>query len=105
MFDERQLLRESEALSRLLGHYAQLGANDREAWQDRLMHLEGVDAKELTRLHGELLAFAWIEQNTGATPKAAPGVVAGCYRTTAAGQRALKRAQTESDGDEEAVAA
>jgi len=105
MFDELQLLRDSEPLSRLLNHYAQLGATDRDVWQDRLMSLEGVDAKELTKLHGELLAFAWIEQNTGATPRANPGVLAGCYRITPAGQRALKRAQTEPDSEEETLAA
>ena len=39
----------------------------REVWQDRLMEMEGAAAKELTQLHGELIAFAWIEQNTGNT--------------------------------------
>jgi hypothetical protein len=106
MFDELQLLRDSEPLRRLLAHYAVLGTVNREVWQDRLMQMAGVEAKALTKLHGELVAFAWIEQNTGVTPISKPGVLAGWYRITGPGQRALKRAQTapESD-DEEAMAA
>jgi hypothetical protein len=38
-------LRESEALGRLLTHYADLGAADREARQDRRMDLEGVEPR------------------------------------------------------------
>jgi hypothetical protein len=100
MFDELQMLRGSDALRRLLAHYATLADTDREIWQDRLMQMEGLDAKELTRLHGELIAFAWIELNTGMTPTSKPGVVVGCYRITWAGQRALKRAQMSSDAEE-----
>ena len=69
-------LRQSEALGRLLTHYADLGAADREAWQDRRMALEGVESRELVRLHGQLIACGWLEQNTGATPVLRPGVVA-----------------------------
>jgi len=89
-------LRQSEALGRLLTHYADLGAADREAWQDRRMALEGVESRELVRLHGQLIACGWLEQNTGATPVSMPGVVAACYRVTAAGLRALRQAR---DGD------
>jgi hypothetical protein len=92
MFDEMEQLNGSAELRRLLAHYAQLGAADREAWQDRLMEMDGVAPKDLVRLHGELIAFGWVEQNTGMTPGRKPGVVAGCYRITAAGQKALKRA-------------
>jgi hypothetical protein len=81
-------LRENDALGRLLTHYADLGASEREAWQDRRMDLEGVKPRELVRLHGQLLARGWVEQNTGATPMLRPGVVAACYRVTAAGLRA-----------------
>ena len=106
MFDELQLLRQSDLLRGLLAHYAHLGTADREVWQDRLMHLDGVEAKELTKLHGELLAFGWIEQNTGVTPLLKPGVEAGYYRITALGQRALKRAQSkQKSNEEEALAA
>jgi hypothetical protein len=91
-------LRENEALARLLTHYAELGAADREAWQDRRMGREGVEPRELVRLHGQLLARGWLEQNTGATAVLKPGVVAACYRITAAGLRALRQAR---DGDPE----
>jgi hypothetical protein len=42
MFDELELLRDTLELQRLLGHYAEAGAADPEAWQDRLAHLEGI---------------------------------------------------------------
>jgi hypothetical protein len=92
MFDECERLRENKELFRLLTHYAQSGAVDRTAWQDRLMDLDGLPPKQLVTLHGELLAFEWVEQNTGAT--------ASGYRVTTAGLRALKRAKaglTEED--------
>jgi hypothetical protein len=100
MFDELQMLRDSDGLRRLLAHYATLGDTNREIWQDRVMQMEGLDAKELTGLHGQLMAFAWIELNTGMTPTSRPGVVAGWYRITGPGQRALKRAQMASDAEE-----
>jgi hypothetical protein len=90
LFDELDWLRDSADLQRLLGHYAAVGATDREAWQDRLMELDGVEARELVRLHGLLIAFSWVEQNTGNTPVCRPGSVPACYRVTAAGIRALK---------------
>lgn len=80
MFDEMDRLRDSAPLRELLGHYASLAAPDRQAWQDR--HSSG-DRREVTRLHGELIAFGWVEQNTGFMP--------GGYRVTSAGLRALKQ--------------
>ena len=97
-------LRESEALGRLLTHYAELGAADREAWQDRRMDLEGVEPRELVRLHGQLLARGWLEQNTGATPMLRPGAVAARYRVTAAGLRALRQARDGDPGEDEGLA-
>jgi hypothetical protein len=90
MFDELDRLHECAALAALLDHYAQAGAADREAWQDRRMQLDRVEARELIKLHGELLAQGWLEQNTGMTPVLKPGVAAACYRITAAGLRAAK---------------
>jgi hypothetical protein len=29
------------------------------------MQMDGVETKQLSALHGELIAFDWIEQNTG----------------------------------------
>ncbi len=92
MFDELQLLQGNEDLSRLLAHYADAGAADREAWQDRVMKLEGVERQGLVKLHGRLIAFGWIEQNTGVVPVSQQGVVRQCYRITLAGLRALKKA-------------
>jgi hypothetical protein len=91
--DEMQRLRESEALAWLLAHYADLGAADREAWQDRLMHLEGVEPRQLVLLHGELIAYGWLEQNTGSTAVLKAGAVPACYRITAVGVRALRQAR------------
>jgi hypothetical protein len=104
MFDELDHLRQSAELLRLLTHYAELGAADREVWHDRLMRMDGLEPRDLVRLHGELIAFGWIEQNTGITPAPKPGTVAGCYRVTTAGLRALKLAQAPRTDDEDANA-
>lgn len=95
MLDELDRLRESAALRQLLDHYTQRGAADDEAWQDRLMVLAGVKTAELVRLHGELIAWSWVEQNTGNVPVLQPAAVPSCYRATAAGRRALRWAQAE----------
>ena len=93
MFDELDRLREAPELRSLLAHYAERGKADREAWQDRLNHLDGLEARAVVRLHGELLAFGWIEQNTGVTPASMPrgGAAPACYRVTTAGLRALRQ--------------
>jgi hypothetical protein len=96
MFDELELLRGSPELQRLLGHYAAAAAADWEAWQDRLMHLEGVEPRELVRLHGLLLAAGWVEQNTGHTPVLRPEAVPCCYQVTPAGRRAARQARGEA---------
>ncbi len=100
MFDELDRLRESDALYQLLTHYAEAGAADREAWQDRLMELDGTPAAELVKLHGELIAYDWVIQNTGNTPVLKAGVVSCCYRITTTGLRALKRARADQPDDE-----
>ena len=92
MFDELQQLRDSKPLGRLLQHYARAGLKNCEAWQDRVMHLPGVEARELVTLHGLLLAYGWLEQNTGKTPRLKPGVAACCYRITDVGMRAMQLA-------------
>src|SRR5262245_38532782 len=90
LFDELERLRQAVDLQRLLHHYAVAGTADWEVWQDRLMHLPGAGSADLTRLHGELIAFGWVEQNTVQTPVLRAGVVASCYRVTTAGLRALR---------------
>ena len=94
MLDEMDRLCGVKGLSDLLDHYARLGAPDRQAWQDRLARLEAVEPRELVRLHGELLAYGWLEQNTGATPVLERGAAPQCYRVTPAGLRALKQARS-----------
>jgi hypothetical protein len=99
MFDEVERVRANESLRRLLIHYAEAAETDREAWQDRLMELDGRSPDELVRLHGELLGHEWIEQNVGVLPVLRAGAMPQCYRVTAAGRRALKRSR-ESDADD-----
>ena len=105
MLDELQLLKGNENLSRLLSHYASAGAADRETWQDRVMELEGADRQGLVKLHGFLLAYSWIEQNTGSVSPLQPGVVRQCYRITAAGLKALKTGAGKNDAEAEGEAA
>jgi hypothetical protein len=93
MFDEMERLRNVQGLFDLLNHYTELGHADRQIWQDRVSRLEGIEPRELSRLHGELLAYGWIEQNTGATPILRNGAAPSCYRVTAPGVRALKQVQ------------
>jgi hypothetical protein len=104
VFDDVERLRDNQPLLDLLARYAHAGAADREAWQDRVMEVQGLQPKELARLHGELIARGWVEQNTGVTPVLKPGVAACCYRVTSAGQRALKQALRQAR-EEEAEAA
>jgi hypothetical protein len=94
MFDELERLGEDPRLFVLLAHYARAGAADREAWQDRLMAMDGVRPEDLVKLHGELIAYDWVEQNTGAASAPRAGVVPQCYRVTPAGMRAFRQGNT-----------
>ncbi len=91
MFDFAVRLRENAHLLALLSHYAQMGSEDRMAWQNRLMQMEGVEPKQLTTLHGELIAFDWIEQNTGQANIRQDGTLSACYRITRHGLREYRR--------------
>jgi len=102
MFDELERLRDEKELCDLLTHYAELGAADRQVWQDRLGEMQGVQPRTLVKLHGELLAYGWLEQNTGVTSPASSlshagssGTAANCYRITPAGIRALKQVRSQ----------
>jgi hypothetical protein len=101
MFNDLDMLRNSPELQHLLGHYIGASPEDKEAWLDRLMHLEGVEDQDLVKLHGRLIAFSWIEQNSGNTPALRPGSVPSCYRATSAGRRALQLAKKSPAEDEE----
>ncbi len=83
MFDEADPL-DDPVLAHLLQRYAEPAAVDRETWHNRVAEVEGLTARELSRLHGELIAQGWIEQNTGVTP--------ACYRVTLQGLRAFRKA-------------
>jgi hypothetical protein len=85
MNDELAALTASEPLLNLLAHYAERSASDRQAWHDRLMRLDRCDLRDLSKLHGKLIAFGWLEQNTGVLPS--------CYRATRAGIKALDEAR------------
>lgn len=98
MTDEMERLRECAGLFTLLEHYAERAVPDKQAWQDRVMQRESEATSELTHLHGELLAYGWVEQNTGSVPVLCQGEVKGCYRVTREGLRALKQVTA---GDEE----
>ena len=90
MFDFSVRLRENAQLLALLSHYARLGSEDRTAWRDRLMQMDGVEPEQLTILHGELIAFDGIEQNTGHSRWSPDGALAACYRVTPHGQREFR---------------
>jgi hypothetical protein len=95
MFDEMDRLRQAKDLFDLLDFYQERAAGDRQAWQDRVAQWQGVEPRELVRLHGELIAYGWLEQNTGAADPAARGAASACYRITSAGVRALRQAREE----------
>lgn len=82
MFNELVRLRDVPELQQLLSHYAEAGVAAPGVWQGRVMDQKGVEPRVLARLHGELLAHDWIEQDTGHH---------GRYRVTEAGIRALKQ--------------
>jgi hypothetical protein len=102
MFDELDRLRAIESLRLLLTYYAEKAEADREAWQDRVMELDGHSPDELVRLHGELLGHEWIEQNVGVLPSLREGAMPQCYRVTAAGLRALKQSRERDEDEHEA---
>ena len=93
MFDDSMRLRENTHLLALLSHYAQQGTEDRATWRDRLMQMEGIEPKQLSALHGELIAFEWIEQNTGQALMLTDGILSACYRITLNGLREYGRVQ------------
>ena len=91
MFDFSVRLRENAHLLALLSHYARLGSEDRTAWRDRLMQMDEVESSQLTVLHGELIAFDGIEQNTGHAVLLPDGTLSACYRVTQNGLREFRR--------------
>jgi len=54
------------------------------------MDMEGVEVRDLVKLHGLLIACGWLEQNVGHVPVIRTGVVPCCCRVTAVGVRTAK---------------
>jgi hypothetical protein len=98
MLDPDARLRGDTHLLFLLEHYT--APEDRETWQDRVMQIEGAEPASIVRLHGELLAYGWLEQNTGVLPRVQPGACLGSYRATTAGRRALGRYRRGEEAEE-----
>jgi hypothetical protein len=57
------------------------------------MQMDGVEPRQLSALHGELIAFGWIEQNTGQAILRQDGTLSACYRITLHGLRESRRFQ------------
>lgn len=96
MLNERQRLSTCRELQSLLSSYASTTQSGSPAWQARLMRLDGLDEHGLVKLHGELLAYGWIEQNIGG-----PGC---CYRITSSGVQALRLAAAPTEDEEDSTA-
>lgn len=84
-FDDLDRLRNNQHLLVLLSHYADMGKEHRAIWQARLKETGGLDPSQMSKLHGELLAFEWVELNTGHVPTS--------YRITPGGVRAVRQIQ------------
>jgi hypothetical protein len=95
MLDEMERLRQTSELCALLEYYQERAGTDRQAWQDRILEVPGVEPRDLIRLYGELLAYGWLEQNTGVTAVPRVGAALASYRITTAGLRALRQAREE----------
>lgn len=105
MFDLSVRLRENAHLLSLLSHYARPGSEDREAWRDRVMTMDGVGPEQLTALHGELIALDAVEQNTGHAVLLPDGTLSACYRVTPAGLREFRRLHGVEAAEEQPAAA
>lgn len=103
VFDEPDQIKKDSPLFTLLRNYAEPGMLDREMWQDRVMDLNGLTGRDLSRLHGELIALNWIEQNTGNTPAVRANSAIGCYRVTTLGLRVYRKIEKAEEADEAIV--
>lgn len=83
--DDLKRLRSNQHLLNLLSHYANLGRENRLIWQPRLNEMAGTDPSQMSKFHGELLAFEWVELNACQVPTS--------YRITPSGVRAVSQVQ------------
>ena len=67
------------------------------------MAMEGVESPELSKLHGDLIAFNWIEQNTGNFSVIRGGAVPACYRVTLNGFKAIQQIKAPEVDEAEIV--
>ncbi len=102
MSEELEQFPEDSLLVGLLQLYANAGLVNPDAWQFRVMTLDGADDRRLSRLHGRLIAAGWLEFNLAAAR--AKSETMRCYRITAAGRRALRRAHLSKDDEDMAGA-
>ena len=65
---------------------ARLVTEESESLTVKNQEMEGIDRRELSKLHGELIAFDWIEQNSGRDSKTG-NILASLYRITSQGVR------------------
>jgi hypothetical protein len=90
---EKQIIN-MDKLKQLLIQYFKELPEERQQWQPRVMEIPGLEQKELTYLHGMLIAHGWIEQNSGyADQLESVDKVAGCYRITSLGTREVRGIQ------------
>lgn len=84
-------LRDDPSLRIVLEHYHAQKTQfaDRE-WHDRLMALEDSTTAQLSQMHAFLLANGWLETRVTLDAFKTPGLLAGCYRITPPGVRALQ---------------
>jgi hypothetical protein len=91
-----ELLLEDAPLRDLLAWYGDLhAARPDAAWHDRRAELPHVDAAGLSRLHGDLIAFGWIDIRISPEALATPGEIRSACQITREGIRALKQTENQ----------
>jgi hypothetical protein len=103
-------LRDHRALRELLAFYVSVSERHKTVeWHDRLMELAGISEAELTALHGELIAWGWLDCRIGHDSFSQPGKLSRCYKATREGAKLLRQSldpfrfaeNAESSEDEE----
>lgn len=90
MIGSIEILCENPSLHELLLSYRQQRKQRRDAeWDDRIMRFDDLSDKELSKLHGTLLALGWLETRVCREAFDVPGQLTACYRVTHEGIRAL----------------
>lgn len=84
----------TDLIKNLLMRYYKPSADERLIWQARVMELDGATSNEITKMHGELLAQGWIEQNLESILcKESGSFLHSSYRITSSGVRTTKGLQ------------